>query len=110
MKDLSLYETVFLLAILHLKDRAYGVAIRERVSELAHRTLSYGTLYSYLDQLYRKDLVTKSRGNPTQERGGRSKIYYRVSPQGMRALKAAHKLHKSLWNSATETLLQRSWI
>ena len=82
----------------------YGAqfAIREQVSELTQRSLSYGTLYSYLDQLYRKDYVTKSRGSPTRERGGRSKIYYRVSPHGMRSLKAAHKLHKTMWNSATD--------
>ena len=67
MKDLTLNETAVLLAILRLEKDAYGVAIKEEVSRLINKNISYGTLYSYLDQLFRKGLLAKSLGDPTPE-------------------------------------------
>ncbi len=100
MKDLTLYESIFLLAILRLEKNAYGVAIREEVSKVMQRTISYGTLYSYLDQLFRKGYVTKTVGDPSPERGGRRKIFYKLSKEGRIALKASYKLQKAIWAEA----------
>lgn len=97
MKDLTLYESIIMLAILRLEDNAYGVPIREKIEEITQRTISYGTLYSYLDQIHRKGYVTKSIGKPLPERGGRRKIFYKLTPDGTEALKAAHKLQKVIW-------------
>jgi PadR family transcriptional regulator PadR len=102
MKELSLFETVFLLAILRLPGNAYGVAVRDEVVRISRRKVPYGTLYSYLDQLFRKGLVIKSLGEPTAARGGRSKILYRVTPEGMKALRAAHKLQASVCRETVE--------
>lgn len=97
MKDLTLYESIILLAILKLEENAYGVKIREKIKDIAQRSISYGTLYSYLDQIHRKGYVTKSIGTPLPERGGRRKIFYRLTPQGAEALQAAHRLQKVIW-------------
>ena len=97
MKDLTLYESIILLAILRLKDNAYGVTIREKIADIAQRSLSYGTLYSYLDQIHRKGYVSKSIGKPSPERGGRRKILYTLTPDGAEALKTAYKLQKVIW-------------
>jgi len=100
MKILTLDESIFLAAILILEDGAYGVAVRRKVLELAGKSISYGTLYSHLDQLFRKGYVTKTFGRPSAERGGRSKIYYKVLPEGLKALKSTiflqHTLQKSI--------------
>lgn len=106
LKDLTIYETIFLLAILRLKEEAYGVTIKTEVSKIKGRKISYGTIYSYLDQLSRKDLVIKKIGDPTSARGGRSKIYYTLSVRGIKALKAAHKLQKSIWDDTSAILDQ----
>jgi DNA-binding PadR family transcriptional regulator len=97
MKDLTLYESIILLAILRLKNNAYGVTIREKIEEVAQRSISYGTLYSYLDQVHRKGYVSKSMGKPSSERGGRRKIFYKLTPDGEEALKAAYNLQKVIW-------------
>lgn len=102
MKDLTLYESIFLLAILRLDNNAYGVAIRDEVSKVMQRTISYGTLYSYLDQIFRKGYVTKTVGDPTPERGGRRKTFYRLSSDGRKALKTSHKLQKAIWAGVSE--------
>ena len=102
MKDLTLSEIIFLLAIWHLEDDAYGVTIKRQVTKDTGKTHTYGTLYSALDQLFKKGYVTKSAGPPTPERGGRSKIFYRLSRNGMIALKSARELQRSLWKGIPE--------
>ena len=102
MKDLTLYESIFLLAILRLDKNAYGVAIREEVSKVMQRMISYGTLYSYLDQIFRKGYVTKSAGDPSSERGGRRKIFYKLTLDGRKALKTSHQLQKAIWAGVSE--------
>lgn len=106
MKDLTLYESIHLLAILRLEDNAYGVTIKEEISAKTNREISYGTLYSYLDQLFKKDLVTKTKGDPTHERGGRKKIYYQVTARGAKALQAAYALQKSIWDGSPKLVYE----
>ncbi len=97
MKQITILEEIILTTILRLEDEAYGVAIRQKVAELTGQDLIYGTLYNTLDQLFRKGFVKKVRGKPTPERGGRGKIYYSLTSQGIRALQESHKLHNKLW-------------
>lgn len=102
MKDLTLNETAVLLTILRLDQNAYGVTIKEEVSKYMKKKISYGTLYSYLDQLFRKGFISKEIGDPTPERGGRRRIFYRVTKEGTRALQAAYHLQKSIWARFSE--------
>ncbi len=102
MKDLTLNETAILLAILRLKKNAYGVAIKEDVSKFIKKRISYGTLYSYLDQLFRKGFISKSIGDPTPERGGRRKIFYELTKRGLCALESAYELQKLIWERLSE--------
>lgn len=96
MKDLTLSESVLLLAIWRLKNNAYGVKIRKHIAEVTGRLYSYGTLYSSLDQLVRKRYVYKTVGDPTPQRGGRSKIYYKLTPDAVASLQAARDIHKTI--------------
>jgi len=105
MKELTLYETIFLLAILRLPENAYGVTIRGEIKKISGRDIPYGTLYSYLEQLFKKGLVLKAFGAPTSERGGRSKIIYRISPEGTQALKEAYRLQKSVFLGLEQSVL-----
>lgn len=107
MKDLTLNETAVLLAILQLEDDAYGVAIKKDISTLINRKVSYGTLYSYLDQLFRKGLISKSIGDPIPERGGRRKIFYKLSKKGIHALESAYKLQSAIGKRMSELLLEK---
>ncbi|UCC41477.1 MAG: PadR family transcriptional regulator [Candidatus Aminicenantes bacterium] len=104
MKDLTVYESILLMVILRLEENAYGVTIREEASKIKGRTISYGTIYSYLDQLTRKGYVTKKMGKPTAERGGRKKIFYTLSQGGIKALKSAYNLQSTIWKDAPAVL------
>jgi DNA-binding PadR family transcriptional regulator len=104
MKEPTVLEEIVLTAILRLKDNAYGVMIRQKVAEVTQKELIYGTLYNSLDQLVRKGLVSKSRGTPVAERGGRSKIYYRLTPRGIQALQDARELHTRVWDGIKDLI------
>jgi len=103
MKELTRIEEILLLAIWRLQDEAYGVKIRQHVSEVLKKEFTYGNLYSALDQLAQKQFVTKTIGGPVPSRRGRSRIYYKISPQGAKALKASRELQETLWADIPKT-------
>ena len=107
MKDLTIAEETVLIAILRLKDDAYGVTIRKKIEGLTKKKVIYGTLYNTLDQLVKKRYVSRTKGDPVPERGGRSKIYYTVTPDGLKALQATRELHNSLWDGLPDYLISK---
>lgn len=108
MKDLTSNEAAILLAVLELDKDAYGVAIKDHISMYFDKTMSYGTLYSYLDQLFRKGLVSKSLGGPTPERGGRRKIFYKLTKDGVEALESACERQKLIWQRLSEVSFNKA--
>ena len=95
--NLTLHEQILLLSIWRLHDDAYGVAIRQNVMDVTNRTLHYGTLYNSLDKLVKKGLVSTLLGEPTSERGGRRKIYYSLTQEGLTSMQKAKELKASMW-------------
>ena len=102
MKLLSRSEEIVLLAILRLKGNAYGVTIREQVSEATGHEWTFGAIYVPLDKLTRKGYVQKMRSEPVAERGGRSKCLYELSEEGKTALKEIRQVQNSLWDGISE--------
>ncbi len=97
MEVLSRADEIMLLAILRLKDNAYGVSIVKEVQQRTGKTLKLGGLWVSLDILAKKGLVSKQMGDPTPARGGRSKIYYTLTPSGLNALVRVNEFNRSLW-------------
>ena len=91
-------ELMVLLAVVRLGDEAYGVPISKELLTLAGREVALGSIYAALDRLERKSFVTALLGDPTPERGGRAKRYFRVTPAGVRALKMTRTALTNLWN------------
>jgi PadR family transcriptional regulator PadR len=90
------FEQIVLLAILRLNNDAYGVTIRNEIEKCTGREPAPGALYTTLDRLEEKGLVRSKMGDPTPERGGRSKRYFTVSATGTRALTHALRGYKRL--------------
>lgn len=106
MKYLTRQEEIYLLAIWRLKDNAYGVKIKKQITDMTCKDISYGALYFTLEQLFKKGYVIRSIGEPTPVRGGCRKIYYNLTPEGKKALKAAHKLQRSIWDGISVLSLE----
>ncbi len=98
MKLLSRSEEVVLLSIWRLQDAAYGVAIREQVSRATGQDWSIGAVYAPLHRLEKKGFVQTRKGEPVSKRGGRSKVYYHLTPIGKQALLAVKHVHETLWS------------
>src|SRR5664279_1773801 len=89
-------EQLVLLALLRLGDRAYGVAVQREIAARAKRSLSFATIYTTLNRLEEKGLVTTRLGEATAERGGRRKTYYSLSTTGRAAVKASLKALRTM--------------
>ena len=82
------FEHLVLLAIVRLRTNAYGMTIRREIAERTNRYVSIGAVYTALERLERKGYVSSFVGEPTPERGGRAKRYFKIRAPGMRALNA----------------------
>jgi PadR family transcriptional regulator PadR len=104
MKELTKAEETLLLAILRLKDNAYGVAIKKHVQKTTGIALPYGILYFILEQLTKKGLVKRFAGESKPERGGRSRIYYTLTAEGDKALRQTYKIQQKIWKGYAELI------
>jgi DNA-binding PadR family transcriptional regulator len=90
------FEQIVLLALLRLKDRAYGMAVRQEIEKRTGRNAAIGAVYATLDRMERKGLVTSELGEPTLERGGRAKRYFNVTGTGVSALRDSYQALNSM--------------
>ena len=80
------FEHIVLLALLRLSDQAYGVTVRQEIEMRTDREVSIGAVYATLERLQKKGYVKSFRGEPTAERGGRAKRFFRVTASGLAAV------------------------
>ena len=104
MKVLSRADEILLVSILSLGENAYGVTIIEEVHRRTGKKLSFGSIWISLDILCKKRYIDKRLGDPTPQRGGRSKIYYTLRPEGIKALEEISKFQKFLWDGVKNRL------
>ena len=96
------FELLVLLALMGLGDEAYGVPISEAIEESSGREVAIGSVYTTLDRLERKGLVSSRLGEPTAERGGRAKMYFRVTAKGLREVRQARRTLVKLWGGVPQ--------
>ena len=97
MKFLSRQEELMLLSIWKLDDNAYGVTIRQNVTETTGKYWSIGAVYDVLDRLTKKGLVSTVVGDPVKARGGKSKRFYKITKSGFKALEEVRYLQQKAW-------------
>lgn len=96
------FELMILLAALRLGDEAYGVRIARQIEEIGGRRVLLGAAYAALDRLESNGLVSSTIGNPTSERGGRARRYFRVTPRGLRAVRDTRDAFVALWQGVPQ--------
>ena len=77
------------MGVLRLGDAAYGAAIRQEIHARSGRDVSISAVYTTLDRLEDKGLLSSWIGAPTAERGGRRRKFYALRPAGTVALQQA---------------------
>src|SRR5215475_5698025 len=89
------FEHIVILALLCLGDRAYGVSVRREIERRTRREVSIGAIYATLERLETKGYVKSALGEPTPERGGRSKRFFSGTARGVSAV---HQTHRAIRN------------
>ena len=101
MKLLSRSEEFVLLAVWKLQDRAYSLPIRKRISAITGHEWSLGSIYTPLERLVKKGMLTSYLTEATPERGGRHKRIYQLTPAGRRALLRIRTVEQAMWSGVT---------
>ncbi len=97
MKMLSKPEELVLLAVWKLKENAYGVTIRNHIIEKSGTEWTIGAIYVPLSRLTKQGLLEAIIGEPTAERGGKRKKYYRLTDLGLESLDYSKKVSDTMW-------------
>jgi PadR family transcriptional regulator len=88
---LGTFEQCVLLALIRLRDNAYGMTIRREIEQQIGRPVSLGAVYTTLDRLETKGYIRSTAGTGGPERGGRPRRFFALEPTGHRALADALK-------------------
>ena len=96
------FDLMLLLALLRLGDDAYGVTIARELEEQTGREVVVASVYATLERLQERGLVTSNLADPTPERGGRAKRYFRITGAGLREVRDARRSLMNLWKGVPE--------
>jgi DNA-binding PadR family transcriptional regulator len=91
------FELTVMLALLRLGEGAYGVPIAREIEAISDREVGIASVYAALERLERKGFVNSRRGDPTPERGGRAKRFFRVTALGLRRVRKTQSALVRLW-------------
>ena len=96
------FELLVLLALIRLGENAYGVPISEAIEQSSGREVAIGSVYITLDRLADKGFVSSRLGEPTAERGGRAKTYFRVTARGLSEVRRTQRTLTKLWTGVPQ--------
>jgi DNA-binding PadR family transcriptional regulator len=99
------FELMLLLAVVHLGEEAYGVPISRELEGNRGRSVSIGSVYAALERLETKGLVVSGLGDPTPERGGKAKRYFRITKEGLRQIHETRRVLTRMWQALPELKL-----
>ena len=95
--SLGTNDLMILLALMRLGDDAYGVPIARELEATVGRPVALASVYATLERLVERGLVESELGEPTAERGGRAKKYFRLTGKGLREVRSAKQSLVKLW-------------
>jgi PadR family transcriptional regulator PadR len=98
---LGAFEQAVLLSLIkpltEIGKEAYGRAILKEVQHRLGRDVAAGAVYSTLDRLEQKGLITSELDAGTVVRAGRPRRCYSIQPAGVRALNDARAAVERLY-------------
>jgi DNA-binding PadR family transcriptional regulator len=90
-RSLGEFEQLLLYAVLRLGRDAYGARVRQEIEACTGKSVSAGAVYTGLDRLQARGLVSSRLGEATSRRGGRRKKYWALEPLGAESLKSTQE-------------------
>ncbi|HEV3037423.1 MAG TPA: PadR family transcriptional regulator [Candidatus Angelobacter sp.] len=96
------FELMVLLALMRLGEDAYGVPISREIEQQCGREVALGSVYATLERMEEKELVSSGMGEPTSERGGKAKRYFRITNKGLREVRKTREALIKMWRGLPE--------
>jgi DNA-binding PadR family transcriptional regulator len=97
------FEQTVLFAVAQIDD-AYGASIRDEIVHRTGREVSAGAVYTTLQRLETRGLVSSKWGDATPERGGKRKRHYSLEPAGREALARSWSAMRAMARGLTQRL------
>jgi DNA-binding PadR family transcriptional regulator len=97
------FEQTVLFAVAQIDD-AYGASVRDEIVRRTGRDVSPGAVYTTLQRLEARGLVTSAWGEATPERGGKRKRHYTLEPAGRDALERSWTAMRAMARGLTQRL------
>ena len=101
-------EELTLLAVLALKDGAYGIVVQEVIERETGREVTLGAVYAALERMERKGLLSSAMSASTGERGGRRRRLFAVTDEGLRVLSDVRRAREALWQAVPRAVRSRT--
>jgi DNA-binding PadR family transcriptional regulator len=101
-------EELTLLAVLALKEGAYGIVVQEVIDRETGREVTLGAVYAALERMERKGLLSSAMSASTGERGGRRRRLFAVTDEGLRVLSDVRRAREALWQAVPRTVRSRT--
>lgn len=102
MKIISRVEELIMLSIWRLGEEAYTVPIMEEANRHTGSKWILSGIFIPLNRLEKKGLIASELGDPTPERGGKRKRFYKITDEGFAALKEVRDVEKSMWDGLSD--------
>jgi PadR family transcriptional regulator len=101
------FEQMVLLAILQQGERAFGLEVRREIERSAGRSVSRSAFYTTLERLERKHLVEWEEATPDDSRRTAPLRRFKVSADGLEALRVTGRAWRTLWRGLEDILEER---
>jgi DNA-binding PadR family transcriptional regulator len=90
-------QQLTMLAVARLEKGAYGAAIQDELESVARRKVSVPTVYVTLVRLEEEGLVESAEAPRDDNRGGRARRVFRLTPAGWEALRESRAVMARMW-------------
>lgn len=95
-------QQMTMLAVARLGKDAYPAAIREELSSVASRDVAVPTVYVTLVRLQEHGLLKSTDAPRPDERGGRARRVFTLTPAGWTALEESRAALTRLWKGVVQ--------
>ena len=100
------FEELVLLAVSILQDDAYSIAVANEINKVTKRKIVFTVVHAALIRLEKKGLLESTLGGATNERGGRSKRFFKISAAGKKALLKAKSQRDQMWQLVPKVIFK----
>jgi len=100
------FEELVLLAVSILNDDAYSIAVAKEINRVTKRKVIFTVVHASLIRLEEKGFLESKLGGATNERGGRSKRFFKISMAGKKALLKAKSQRDQMWQLVPKVIFK----